>query len=79
MMRQVDSVIAADVTKRSQRNAYTHDVMIELFTIFAGWRMDRADVRDELRARKAFRVLYFLIRFVAPAAIVLIFLTNLFL
>ncbi len=33
MMRQVDSVIAADVTKRSQRNAYTHDVMIELFTI----------------------------------------------
>ncbi len=36
MMRQVDSVIAADVTKRSQRNAYTHDVMIELFTIFAG-------------------------------------------
>lgn len=50
-----------------------------LFTIFAGWRMDRADVRDELRAGKAFRVLYFLIRFVAPAAIVLIFLTNLFL
>ena len=36
MMRQVDSVIAADVTKKSQRNAYTHDVMIELFTIFAG-------------------------------------------
>ena len=50
-----------------------------LFTIFAGWRMDRADVRDELRAGKAFRVLYFLIRFVAPAAIVLIFLTILFL
>lgn len=36
MMRQVDSVIAADVTKKSQRNAYTHDVMMELFTIFAG-------------------------------------------
>ena len=36
MMRQVDSVIAADVSKKSQRNAYTHDVMIELFTIFAG-------------------------------------------
>jgi len=36
MMHQVDSVIAADVTKRSQRNAYTHDVMIELFTIFGG-------------------------------------------
>ncbi len=36
MMAQVDSVIAADVTKRSQRNAYTHDVMMELFTIFGG-------------------------------------------
>ena len=34
MMHQVDSVLAADVTKRSQRNAYTHDVMIELFSIF---------------------------------------------
>ena len=50
-----------------------------LFTIFAGWRMSRADVRSELRAGKAFGVLYFLIRFVAPAAIVIIFLTNLFL
>ena len=34
MMHQVDSVLAADVTKRSQRNAYTHDVMIEVFSIF---------------------------------------------
>lgn len=34
MMRQVDSVLAHDVSKRSQRNAYTHDVMIELFDIF---------------------------------------------
>jgi hypothetical protein len=36
MMAQVDSTLEADVTKASQRNAYTHDVMIELFTIFAG-------------------------------------------
>ena len=36
MMHQVDSVLAADVTRRSERNAYTHDVMIELFTIFGG-------------------------------------------
>ena len=50
-----------------------------LFTLFAGWRMSRVDVRSELRAGKAFGVLYFLIRFVAPAAIVIIFLTNLFL
>ncbi len=34
MMAQVDSVIAADASKRSQRNAYTRDVMFELFDIF---------------------------------------------
>ena len=34
MMAQVDSTIAADVTKKSQRNIYTHDVMMELFRIF---------------------------------------------
>ncbi|MBO6082551.1 MAG: sodium-dependent transporter [Bacteroidales bacterium] len=50
-----------------------------LFTLFAGWRMSRVDVRSELRAGKAFGVLYFLIRYVASAAIVIIFLTNLFL
>lgn len=36
MMAQVDSVIAADATKRGERNAYTHDVMFELFDIFGG-------------------------------------------
>ena len=36
MMAQVDSVLEHDVTKRSQRNAYTHDVMMELFDIFGG-------------------------------------------
>ena len=34
MMAQVDSVLAHDATKRSERNAYTHDVMFELFDIF---------------------------------------------
>ena len=34
MMIQVDSTISADVTKASQRNAYTHDVMMELFRLF---------------------------------------------
>ena len=34
MMAQVDSTISADVTKSSQRNAYTHDVMMELFRLF---------------------------------------------
>lgn len=36
MMAQVDSVIAADASKRGERNAYTRDVMFELFDIFAG-------------------------------------------
>ena len=34
MMAQVDSTIAADVTKRSQRSAYIHDVERELLRIF---------------------------------------------
>ena len=35
MMAQVDSVLAVDATKRGERNAYTRDVMFELFDIFA--------------------------------------------
>ena len=34
MMAQVDSTIAADVSKRSQRSAYIHDVERELLRIF---------------------------------------------
>lgn len=34
MMAQVDSVIAADVTKRHQRNQYINDVERELFRLF---------------------------------------------
>lgn len=34
MMRQVDSTIAADVTKRSQRTRYINDVEKELFRLF---------------------------------------------
>lgn len=34
MMAQVDSTLAADVTKRSQRNSYINDVERELFRIF---------------------------------------------
>lgn len=34
MMAQVDSTIAADVSKKNQRNAYTRDVQFELFRIF---------------------------------------------
>ena len=57
-----------------------------LFTLFVGWKMSRADVYDEftnggtLKANVAlFNVVWFLLRFVAPVGIVVVFLTNLFL
>ena len=57
-----------------------------LFTFFVGWRMDREQVRRELTVdgkdrfgERCFGLLWFLIRYVAPLAILVIFLTNLFL
>jgi NSS family neurotransmitter:Na+ symporter len=55
-----------------------------LFTLFAGWKMSKADVRDELTCsgkcnRRLFPLLYFLMRYLAPVGIAVIFLTNLFL
>ena len=54
-----------------------------LFVIFVGWKMDKARVRDELtlggsvrRNCILFEPLYFMIRYVAPLVIVLIFITN---
>ena len=51
-----------------------------LFTIFAGWKMSRADVRDEFTNggtcnRVIFSLVYFLIRFVAPVGIIVVFIT----
>lgn len=53
-----------------------------LFAMFVGWKMSRADVRDELtnggtRNRALFNVVYFLIRYIAPIGILGIFLTIL--
>ena len=55
-----------------------------LFTFFVGWKMSKADVRDELTsggedrlAVRCFGVLYFLIRYIAPLVIITIFITNL--
>lgn len=53
-----------------------------LFAMFVGWKMSKADVRDELtnggtRNRTLFNVVYFLIRFFAPIGILGIFLTIL--
>ena len=55
-----------------------------LIVLFVGWRMKKEDVRDEftnggtLRGNsRIFGLAYFLIRYVAPLAIVVIFLSNL--
>ena len=55
-----------------------------IFTLFVGWKMSKADVRDEFtnggtRNVRIFGAVYFLMRYVAPVGIVVIFLTNLFL
>ncbi|MBO4624276.1 MAG: sodium-dependent transporter [Bacteroidales bacterium] len=55
-----------------------------IFTLFVGWKMSRADVRDEFtnggtKNVRLFGAVYFLMRFLAPVGIVAIFLTNLFL
>lgn len=51
-----------------------------LFALFVGWKMSKADVRDELtlggtRNVRLFNVVYFLIRYIAPVGIVTVFLT----
>ena len=55
-----------------------------LFTLFVGWWMSKADVRDELtnggsRNVRLFGLVYFLMRYLAPVGILVVFLTNLFL
>lgn len=55
-----------------------------LFTLFVGWWMSRADVRDELTNGgtcnvRLFGLVYFLMRYLAPVGILVVFLTNLFL
>ncbi|MBP5217894.1 MAG: sodium-dependent transporter [Bacteroidales bacterium] len=53
-----------------------------LVVLFVGWKMKRKDVRDEItnggtRNTGAFPVIYFLIRFIAPLAVLVIFISNL--
>lgn len=53
-----------------------------LFVIFVGWKMKKADVREEFTGDgktggKLFGVVYFFIRYVAPLIIILIFVSNL--
>ena len=55
-----------------------------LFVFFVGWKMKKHDVREEFTNRgklrfndRVFGLVYFFIRYVAPAAIIAIFLSNL--
>ena len=54
-----------------------------LCVIFVGWKMKRSDVRDELtnggtlkRNDRIFGVVYFLIKYLAPLAVAIIFISN---
>ncbi len=53
-----------------------------VFTLFVGWKLSKADVRDEFTNGgtvnvRLFGVVYFLMRFVAPVGILVVFATNL--
>ena len=55
-----------------------------LFTLFVGWKLTRADVFEEFTNHgtlktnvRIFDTIWFLIRYVAPVGIVVVFLTNL--
>ncbi|MBO7603613.1 MAG: sodium-dependent transporter [Bacteroidales bacterium] len=47
-----------------------------VFALFVGWRMKKADVQEELNG-PLFKVFYFMIRWVVPPAILIIFISNL--
>lgn len=54
------------------------------FSLFVGWKMDKADVWDEFTnggtkkiGNAVFRIMYFLVRYIVPVMIVTIFVTNL--
>ncbi len=54
-----------------------------LCVLFVGWRMKKADVEDEFTNggslplnKKTFKVVYFIVRYVAPIAVTIIFVTN---
>lgn len=55
-----------------------------VFTLFVGWWMSKADVRDELTNGgtcnvRLFGLVYFLMRYLAPVGILVVFLSSLFL
>ena len=67
-------------------DAFTSNFLLTLGAImvvlFVGWKMKRDDVRDEItnggtKHAGLFPVIYFLIRYVAPIAVLVIFISNL--
>ncbi len=46
------------------------------FTLFVGWRMKKADVQEELQG-PFFKIFYFMIRWIVPPVIMIIFISNL--
>ena len=63
-------------------DALTSNVLMTLgslmFVFIAGWKMSREDVRREFGGSRLFKPFYFMIRYVAPLGILLIFFTNIF-
>jgi NSS family neurotransmitter:Na+ symporter len=66
-------------------DAFSSNVLLTfgalLAVLFVGWKMKRTDVQDELTNggtanRRSFKVIYFLLRYIAPIAIIVIFVSN---
>ena len=66
-------------------DAFSSNVLLTLgallAVLFVGWKMKREDVQDELTNcgtanRRSFKVIYFLLRYIAPIAIIVIFVSN---
>lgn len=56
-------------------------VGVMLVVLFVGWKMDKKEIRDELTNggtinNKVFGVFYFLVRYVAPIVVMIIFISN---
>ena len=56
-------------------------VGVMLVVLFVGWKMDKAEIREEITNRgtvnnKVFGVFYFLVRYIAPIVVMIIFISN---
>ena len=56
-------------------------VGVMLVVLFVGWKMEKSEIREELTNQgtvnnKVFGLFYFLIRYVAPIVVMIIFISN---